>query len=131
MWSIEEDNTSFNDNVLSCNITVNIDYSNEAPIKETISIQSTKETELKELTKIAVEKFNTVFDNKHMALRFKTDSLDYKLIPSSSNKQIHITTRTKISEFEFLEFALEYNPQDILINFPKNQRKCCCGCILV
>ena len=47
------------------------------------SIQSTKETELKELTKIAVEKFNTVFDNKHMALRFKTDSLDYKLIPSS------------------------------------------------
>ena len=75
--------------MLSCNITVNIDYSNEAPIKETISIQSTKETELKELTKIAVEKFNTVFDNKHMALRFKTDSLDYKLIPSSSNKQIH------------------------------------------
>lgn len=108
---------------------MSIDY--ETPINETVSINFTKETELKELTKTAVEAFNAVFDSKHLMMKFKTDSLDYRLLPSDQNKQIHITVHTKVSEFEYLEFTLEYNPQDILINFPNKQRKCCACCIII
>ena len=88
-------------------------------------------TELKELTKTAVEAFNAVFDSKHLMLKFKENSMDYRLLPSEQNKQIHLTLHTKVSEFEYLQFSLQYNPQDILINFPNNQRRCCACCIII
>ena len=88
-------------------------------------------TELKELTKTAVEAFNAVFDSKHLMLKFKENSMDYRLLPSEQNKQIHVTLHTKVSEFEYLQFSLQYNPQDILINFPNNQRRCCACCIII
>ena len=88
-------------------------------------------TELKELTKTAVEAFNAVFNSKHLMLKFKENSLDYRLLPSEQNKQIHVTLHTKVSEFEYLQFSLQYNPQDILINFPNNQRRCCACCIII
>ena len=88
-------------------------------------------TELKELTKTAVEAFNAVFNSKHLMLKFKENSMDYRLLPSEQNKQIHVTLHTKVSEFEYLQFSLQYNPQDILINFPNNQRRCCACCIII
>ena len=88
-------------------------------------------TELKELTKTAVEAFNAEFDSKHLMLKFKENSMDYRLLPSEQNKQIHLTLHTKVSEFEYLQFSLQYNPQDILINFPNNQRRCCACCIII
>ena len=88
-------------------------------------------TELKELTKTAIEAFNAVFDSKHLMLKFKENSMDYRLLPSEQNKQIHVTLHTKVSEFEYLQFSLQYNPQDILINFPNNQRRCCACCIII
>ena len=120
---------AINSNLLSRNVKVTIDYDN--PIIETVSLIFTKETELKELTKTAVEAFNAVFDSKHLMLKFKENSMDYRLLPSEQNKQIHVTLHTKVSEFEYLQFSLQYNPQDILINFPNNQRRCCACCIII
>lgn len=125
-----EDSEAINSNLLSCNVKVTIDYDN--PIIETVSLNFSKETELKELTKTAVEAFNAVFDSKHLNLKFKENSLDYRLLPSEQNKQIPLTIHTKVSEFEYLQFSLQYNPQDILINFPNNnQRRCCACCIII
>ena len=124
-----EDTEAINETLLSCNVKVSIDY--ETQVNEIVSINFQKETELKELTKTAVEAFNAVFESKHLMMRFKLESMDYRLVPSEQNKQIHITTHTKVSEFEFLEFTLEYNPQDILINFPNKQKRCCAWCIII
>ena len=64
-----EDTEAINENLLSCNVKVSIDY--ETQINEIVSINFKKETELKELTKTAVEAFNAVFDSKHLMMRFK------------------------------------------------------------
>ena len=119
-----------NGNLISCTVNVVIEYSPEASINETISINSNREMELRELTKLSVHTFNTLFENKQLHLRLKKDSLDYQLLPVSNQREIRIKPHTKVIEFESFEFSLKYNPQDIMINFPKSQKKCCC-CILI